>query len=162
MGRYRSNVSGQAWAILGVVVGAILGGGAQITADVFRSRRDRRRWVDDHRRVAYLAVLEATERLTGSLMSDVLSGLNVDADRDKAKSGPANADFHRAKHTAEFYGSQRVIQLLDEVDVVLMVDAYVAAFDDDRRAIVRVLKHDVRPKVDSLSEAMRAELGLIS
>jgi hypothetical protein len=52
-------VSTQTWAIVGVVVGALLGGVAQIVADILRSGREHARELRDVRRSAAVAMLEA-------------------------------------------------------------------------------------------------------
>lgn len=52
----------EAWAIVGVVVGAVLGGGAQIVAGWLTDRRAHTRWLREQRSGSYLAVVEQADR----------------------------------------------------------------------------------------------------
>jgi hypothetical protein len=152
-------VSGEAWAIVGVVVGSVLGGGAQIVSDILRGKAERRRWIDDHRRIAYLGVLEAIEQLTQALISDTLDGRNPD--HPEATSDVANREYYRRRHTVTFYGSPRVVELLDKVEAAITSDAYAASFSEKRTDIIREMNRIVRPRVKALSAAMREELGIV-
>ena len=55
------------WALVGVVVGALLGGGAQIIAGVLTDRRAHRRWLREQRVDVYRAVLDQTDRTITAL-----------------------------------------------------------------------------------------------
>src|SRR3954453_8567495 len=63
----------QAWALVGVVVGACLGGLSQVAADLIRSRRERQGALSDVRRTAYLALLSCANefRFAADLTSEV-------------------------------------------------------------------------------------------
>lgn len=154
-------MNGQAWAILGVIVGAILGGGAQIVADHYRANRERQQWVDDHRRAAYLDVIEATQALASAMRRDVIAGTDfTNVDYDRSQTAPAQATYNTARTAAVFYGSERIRSLLDQVDEALMVDGLRAA--SGKADIAAVLHQKVEPKLDSLYAAMRTELGLVA
>lgn len=49
------------WALVGVVVGALLGGGAQIVAGVLTDRRAHRRWLREQRVDAYRDVMQRAD-----------------------------------------------------------------------------------------------------
>jgi hypothetical protein len=61
-------MSEQAWALTGVAIGAIVGGGAQAFADLLQARRASRIKDEDVRRHVYQSVLSAFRRLDVSIL----------------------------------------------------------------------------------------------
>jgi hypothetical protein len=154
-------VNPETWAIVGVIVGAVLGGGAQLVADVLRSKRERQRWIDDHRRAAYLTALETIDDMAGAIQADVLNGLSLqeEADHDKVTWPPARAAYFQARHTVEFYGSVEVIRLLYVAENAILGEMFMAPYDK-KWDVVHVMRETVGPAVIALSSAMRKDLGI--
>lgn len=150
----------EVWALVGVAVGATLGGGAQIVADPIRAKRDRRQWINEHRRQVYLDILGAIEELNGRLWSGRLRG--HDPQDPEATSGSSNAAYFEARHSVAFYGSPEILRLVDEVETAVLGDSYFATYEEDIEPIKVVMRQVVGRKVDALSLAMRRELGIVA
>src|SRR4051812_11229318 len=137
-------MNAEVWALAGVIVGAVLGGGAQIVADSMRAKRDRRQWVNEHRRQAYLDLLGAIEELNGRLWNDRIAGHGPQD--PEATSGPANAAYFEARHSVAFYGSPGILRLVDDAELAVMGHAYAAAYEEDVAPMNVTMREVVGPK----------------
>lgn len=69
MNRYRADVSAEAWALLGVVIGALLGGAAQVVAGHLRSKYEREHAVREQRQSAYSWLIQTVHESGVALAS---------------------------------------------------------------------------------------------
>ncbi|HET7689100.1 MAG TPA: hypothetical protein VFK41_01870 [Nocardioidaceae bacterium] len=86
-------MSTQSWTITGIVIGAVLGGGAQAFADFLASRRQSRTSEVDLRREVYRTVLSAFRRLDVSILVARRFYEEMHADDAKASSMEHNAQL---------------------------------------------------------------------
>lgn len=151
-------MNAQTWALVGVVVGATLGGAAQIVADAVRYRRERRRWIDDHRRTAYVDGLRALEEMRWTLFRDHYNRRATG--KAKAEHGRARMDYRALKHPLNFYGSAEVQRLVTTVEGAMHKLRVADRKEDDDPGFDSAYM-SVGDSIDDLVAAMRRELGII-
>lgn len=64
----------EVWALVGVVVGSVLGGGAQIVAGFLTDKRAHKRWLREQRVDAYRVVLETADSASDALYEHAMNG----------------------------------------------------------------------------------------
>lgn len=123
-------MSTQVWALAGVIVGAVLGGGAQILADRLRHRREQDDWLRNQRQAAYHDVLAACDEL-------LIQIRNVLTAREIRDSDPTMGEHVQLEVTA-----------VDEL------------FDHKRDLIHAVERVRIYGTNDTISEAIQVEVTL--
>lgn len=100
-------MSGEVWAIVGVVVGAVLGGGAQIVADRLNRAEARRQRQRDLQHAAYVDLLAA-----------VMESLQVTAAYQRARANPEASDYAITHGDASLAAMQRLQVAHSSTEVV--------------------------------------------
>lgn len=104
----------QAWALVGVVVGAILGGGAQVLAVRLQDRERHRQWVRERRVEVYQRYLAEWEA-----RYDVLSSVHVSGDYSDPPDDYLAPLWERTQEVAVF-GSSAATKIAEEGRAALM------------------------------------------
>ncbi|PWJ25485.1 hypothetical protein ATK17_1610 [Branchiibius hedensis] len=145
-------MSTEVWALVGVIVGAILGGFAQIAAGTLSDRRAHQGWVRDQRLGAYQNFLTRTDGL--------LWTLNNANFREEPEPHP-NDEFFDGGLTPfsapiEMFGDRKVIDAVDAVRSKAHAFAERHVGMDDLSAQIR----DLETARDAYVRAIRKDLAV--
>jgi hypothetical protein len=167
--------------LLGVIVGALLGGGAQLLTSRVQDRQSRRRELFDFRRAQYFAALDTFE-LVESSFGDYMMALSgrwepedsdtsPEAEDMRARDGDAalaigamfaaSREMNRTKNRVDAIGSREVSERITSVDEALsgyMTGALVA--EKFVAADANKFLQELRKLMDQYIVAIRADLQI--
>lgn len=149
--------------LIGIVVGALLGGVAQMIADNRRAKFERRKTIDEQRRGVYLRFLNAYRDGMDALFDYVDAGVH-NPDAFRAATTHAVTEFMRAKDDVIFYGSVNVIAMALSLQMLFEEagkEGFQARTLNELRADPNGTIASANGQVLTLADQMRADLGIL-